>query len=173
MSEIEPQPEQGMEPVAGERERSAFPAAFAAGIVVMAIVVLGVVLLSRGGKSHMPAATDQLPFGAVEQAYAPQIHFTGLQMAQSSNLLNQQFTYVNGTVSNDGTKTVRALAATVEFHDQFNQVVLRQTQQVVGAGTDPLKAGQSHDFQLTIEQALPAEWNQQYPAIRVTGLVLE
>ena len=45
-------------------------------------------------------------------------------MAQSSNLLNQQFTYVAGTITNDGAQAIRALEATFEFHDQFSQVVL-------------------------------------------------
>ena len=52
---------------------------------------------------------QKLPFGAAEQAYAAQIHFRICELSQSTNLLNQQFTYVGGTVSNDGPRTIRAL----------------------------------------------------------------
>jgi len=37
----------------------------------------------------------------------------------------------------------------------------------------PLKAGESRDFSVTLGAHLPSEWNRQYPAIRVAGLILE
>jgi hypothetical protein len=42
-----------------------------------------------------------------------------------------------------------------------------------GPTAQPLKGGQQRDFQVTLERGLPAEWNQQYPSIRVTGLIVE
>jgi hypothetical protein len=52
-------------------------------------------------------------------------------------------------------------------------VILRERQRVVELTAAPLSPGQQRDFQITIEQHIPSEWNQQYPSIRVTGLVLE
>jgi hypothetical protein len=152
---------------------SRFPATFAAGIVVVLILVAGLILLTRLTRSGTPSADQKLPFGSPEQAYAQQVHFQPGPMSQSSNLLNQEFTYAAGTISNDGPRTLRALSVTFEFRDAFNQVVLRDPQVLIEATADPLKAAQTREFQVTLGSHLPSQWNRQYPAIRITGLVLE
>lgn len=153
--------------------RSSFPAAFAIGVVIVLLLAGGLVWLTRATQSRAPAPVGKLPFGAEEQAYAQQIHFQGGEMSQATNFLNQEFTYVAGTVSNDGARTLRALDVVFEFRDPFNQVVLRDPQRLILSSGQPLKGGQSRDFQITLGAHLPSEWNRQYPAIRVTGLILE
>ena len=164
-----------MEPEVAENRgrKSSFPAAFAIGAVITLVLAGGLVWLTRVTQSHGPAAIGKLPFGAEEQAYAQQIHFQGGQMSQATNFLNQEFTYVGGTVSNDGPRTLRALDAVIEFRDPFNQIVLRDPQRIILADGQPLKAGESRAFNVTLGAHLPTEWNRQYPAIRVTGLTLE
>lgn len=161
------------EPTGGQRKPSDFPAAFAIGIVIVAILGGALVLVTRLSQSHGPAPIGKLPFGPAEQAYAQQVHFQPGQMSQSSNLLNQEFTYVAGTVSNDGTRSLKALDIVLEFRDPFNQVVLRDPQRVIGPEGQPLTAGKSRDFSLTLGAHLPVEWNRQYPVVRITGLVAE
>jgi hypothetical protein len=73
---------------------------------------------------------------------------------------------------NDGPRKVRAMEVTVEFHDPFHQVILRDTNQLVDRGGATLDAGQHRDFQIQMEH-LPAQWDKQNPLIRVTGLILE
>jgi hypothetical protein len=153
-------------------DRNRLPIAFAAGAVIVLILLGGLFLLTRVMQSHSPSATVKLPFGATEQAYAVRIHFRDIQLAHATNFLNQDFTYVAGTISNDGDRAVRALEITVEFHDPFNQVILRESQELSGPATPPLDAGQHRDFQITLEH-LPATWNHENPAVRVTGLILE
>ena len=164
-----------MEPEVAERRgrKSSFPAAFAIGAVITLLLAGGLVWLARVTQSRGPAPIGKLPFGADEQAYAQKIHFQDGQMSQATNFLNQEFTYVAGTVSNNGPRTVRALDAVIEFRDPFNQVVLRDPQRIILTDGQPLKAGESRDFSVTLGTRLPSEWNRQYPAIRVTGLVLE
>src|SRR5579862_3782193 len=162
-----------MEPGAKRERENSFPAAFAVGVVVVLIVVAGFVLLTRSTVPHKSAAESKLPFGTEEQSYAANIHLLGIEYSQSENLLNQEFTYATGKISNDGNRPIRALELTVEFHDQFNQVVLREAQRVIDVTAAPLPAGQQRDFQVTIQQHIPSTWNQQYPSIRVTGLVLQ
>ncbi|MGA8145246.1 MAG: FxLYD domain-containing protein [Candidatus Acidiferrales bacterium] len=159
------------EEIPEKQERSQFPIAFAAGAVVVLLVLGGVVLLSRGSHPNGPGAAVKLPFGPTEQTYAERIHFNDIQMAKANNFLNQEFTYIAGTLSNDGTRSIRALEVTLEFHDPFNQVILRETEPLVGAKDQALGGGQRRDFQITLEH-VPVEWNQQYPSIRVTGLLL-
>lgn len=158
---------------ADRRDGRGFPAAFAVGAVIVLILFAGLLLLTRSTQPHKTTAAAKLPFGAEEQNYAANIHFQEVEFSQSSNMLNQEFTYATGKISNDGNRALRALELTVEFHDQFNQVVLRETQRPVDLAAPPLPPGQQRDFQITIEQHIPSTWNQQYPSIRVTGLALE
>lgn len=162
------EPEQQSERAEGNR----FPVAFLAGVIVVFVIVAGVVLLSRTSHTGGSALAEKLPFGPAEQAYTARIHFKDIQMARATNFLNQEFTYVAGTISNDGTRTIRQLEVTMEFHDPFNQVVLRETRQLMGSNARPLTGGNTREFQVSLDH-VPAEWDQQYPAIRVTGLVLE
>jgi hypothetical protein len=164
-----------MEPAetANRQERSSFPAAFVIGLVVVALLFGGLVLLTRLTKpAGGPQAAQHFPFSAAEQAYSEHIHFKNIQMAQATNFLNQEFTYVAGTISNDGAQTLRGLEVVLEFRDPFNQVILRENQLLIGKGAPPLDGGARRDFQVTLEH-VPAEWNQQYPSFRVVGLLLE
>jgi len=149
-----------------------FVLALAGGAGVVVLLVAAVWLMSRdSGAAKGPAATH-LPFGSAEQAYAPQIHFSNSQLSQATNMLNHEFTYLVGTVENSGTRPVRGIEATVEFHDLINQLVLRETVRVFSPGAPPLAPGHQRDFQLTFE-SVPASWNHQAPSIRVTGLDLQ
>lgn len=156
-----------------QEERSRFPAALAAGAVVILFFAGMIVLLSHFITPPRQAADVTLPFGAAEQAYAAQIHFQNLQLSHSNNLLNQEFTYVGGIVSNDGPRAVDAIAVVVEFHDSFHQVILRETERPIRHTDMPLRVAEQREFQITIEQGIPTQWDQQYPSIRVTGLSLE
>jgi len=160
-------------PSAQDSSSSRFYVALAAGAGIVVLLVAAGILLTRGSGGGMSGGQPApLPFGAAEQAYAPQIHFSALQLSQASNMLNQQFTYVVGTVSNAGNRPVRAIEVTVEFHDLVNQLVLRDTLRLFLPGAPPLAPGREREFQLTFEH-VPASWNRQPPAIRVTGLDLQ
>jgi hypothetical protein len=161
--------------ISSEREeKSRLPVAFAAGVGVVLILAAGLVLLTRITQSHgRGTAADKLPFGSAEQSYAPQIHFEGGQMSQATNLLNQEFTYVAGTITNNGPRNLGGVDVVFEFHDPFNQVILRDTQRLIDPKAEPLAVGHSRDFQITLGEHIPSDWNQQYPSIRVAGLILE
>jgi hypothetical protein len=152
-------------------DKTRLPIALAAGAGVVLLLFGGLLFVSRTMRTHGPAAGEALPFGAAERAYAQRIHFTNMQMARATNFLNQEFTYIAGTISNDGTRSLQRLQVTLEFHDPLNQVVLRETQLLITSPARPLDGGQRRDFQITLDH-VPATWDQQYPSIRVSGIVL-
>jgi hypothetical protein len=162
------------ESVSGEEKSRQAPALLAGVLVVGLIVGIVVLVSSHGAKKQQAAVVAQkLPFGPAEQAYAERIHITNIHLAHANNFLNQQFTYVAGTLANDGTRAITGLEITVEFHDPFKQVILRDEEPLITAQTGPLPAGQPTDFQVTLDRSLPDTWDHQYPAIRVTGLILQ
>lgn len=167
---MEPEPTPGP-PQRDEGPR--VPAAFIAGLIVVFIVTACAVAISRYMHSREAAAAAvKLPFGPAEEAYASNLHFDNIQMARATNLLNQEFTYVAGTMTNAGTQRVLALEVTMEFRDPFNQVVLRDAEQLITRKDQPFDPGQHRDFQVTLEH-IPVEWNRQNPTFRVTGLLLQ
>jgi hypothetical protein len=157
----------------GGEEKSGFPAAFLAGLVVVSIIVAIFLVATHSQKPAQPKQQPKLPFTADAQSYAANIHFDNLELSQSDNMLNEQFTYLDGVIANGGSRSIQAMEVLVEFHDPFNQVILRETHRVIAAPAAPLAPGKQRQFQITFFQHLPAEWNQQYPTIRITGLVLQ
>jgi hypothetical protein len=153
-------------------DKGRFPAAFVVGLVIVSLVVLVVVFATHSTHRVQPELQPKLPFAAAEQTYAPNIHFQQIELSESSNLLGQKFTYVDGIVANDGSRAIRALEIKVEFHDPFNQVILRETHRVISESDKPLAPGQQRAFNLTFD-GVPVEWNRQNPTIQVTGLVLQ
>ena len=154
-----------------EKEPSRLPVPFLLGILVIAVLVVGLVLLTRKPQTAAPVV-QPLPMTAVEQAYAAHIQFQDLQMSRAANFLNQEVTYVFCTVSNEGARTLREMEVTIEFRDVFNQVVLLEKRRLLGPHDPPLADGQKREFQLSFEH-VPDFWNRRYPSMRITGLLLE
>lgn len=150
-------------------ERSRLPVAFLVGIAIVAVLVTGAVLYSRYAVPDESQIEKPLPMGPAEQAYAQQIQFLEPKMSRAANFLNQEVTFVFGTVQNGGDRKVKQIEIMLEFHDPFKQVVLRDTQRLFLPTAPPMLPGQQRDFQVGYEH-LPAQWDNGYPSIRVTGL---
>ncbi len=155
-----------------QENKSRIPGAFLAGLVVVLLLLGGLLLLTRSIKVAGPAGELRLPFTSTEQAYAGHIHFSDFKMTRAANFLNQEVTFLFGTVSNDGPRAIREIEVTLEFRDMFNQVVLRDPRRILGPRSAPLAPSQRREFQIGFEH-IPADWNHQLPSIRVTALLLE
>ncbi|MGH9774904.1 MAG: FxLYD domain-containing protein [Candidatus Acidiferrales bacterium] len=153
-------------------ERNNFPWPLVVGAVIVLLIMGGISLLVKHAGSSGAPGEQKLPFGAAEQAYATRIHFLEPKMAQADNMLRQQFTYIHGVLSNDGDRNLGEVELTFEFHDPFNQVVLREPRRIVGEHGQHIGGGERRQFDISFDN-IPSEWNQQYPSIRVTGLVFE
>ena len=154
-----------------ESESSRFPLAVVAGAVVVVLVLGGLFFLGRQKPSNAAATEQPLPFADAEQAYAANIRFSNPQMSRAANTLNQEVTFVVGTVENSGARVVRQVEVTVEFHDLINQVILRDSHRLLRPDAH-LGPGQRQNFQINFDR-VPNDWNRRYPSLRVTGLQLE
>jgi hypothetical protein len=155
-----------------DEEKSRAPIVLLVGAVA-ALLLIGIFyLVARLTPAPTKTVEQALPMGPAEQAYVPQIQFLEPKVARAANFLNQEVTFVFGTVLNNGPRPIRQIEVTLEFHDVFNQVVLRDTQRLFSPTAVPLAPNQRRDFQLGYE-TLPVQWNQAYPAVRITGLQLQ
>lgn len=148
------------------------PVAFAAGVVVMVVLLGAFELLTHVAGGRSPAVQQHLPFGPAEQKAAEHIHFESLRLSQATNFLNQEFTFVSGVLSNDGVGTLGDVEVTLEFRDPFNEVVLRESRRTFAPNSPPLFGGEKRAFEIMLD-SVPATWNKQSPSIRITGLVLK
>ena len=104
-----------------------------------------------------------------EQEYAKNLRFENLALTRAENFLHQEVTTLNGEVVNGGKQPVQRLFLTMEFADDLNQVVLRETRGVLGAPPVPLAPGERRGFEISFEH-VPSSWNRQQPALRVAAL---
>lgn len=143
--------------------------------VVIVVVVVGVVVLLSRGSSKGPAAPHP---------YAANLRISDVKMSQAQNFVGASVTYIDGTVNNTGDKTVTHATAHVEFKNSMDQVVqvedlpLRILQtggpypDAVDLTVSPLAPGQSKPFRLIFEH-VSADWNQAYPTLQVTDVVVK
>ena len=105
-------------------------------------------------------------------------------MSAAENFVGATVSYVDGTITNAGNKTVTHVIVEVNFKDELGQLAQRETiplqvlkttgpyPEAVDFSLSPLGPGQSKPFRLTFE-SISAQWNHQYPDIQVTDVTVK
>src|SRR6266705_1506249 len=103
-------------------------------------------------------------------------------MSTSQNFVGAKVTYIDGTLSNPGDKTVIHAVVHVTFRDSYGQVAQIEDVPVkvlLTAGpyldtadlaASPLPPGQRKSFRLIFEH-ISEQWNQGYPEMKVADVV--
>jgi uncharacterized protein DUF2393 len=159
-------------PVAEERDSSRR---------IIAIAVTAVILLAIGFafllRSQPKNASGPPP-------YATNLKLSDFKMSAAENFVGATVSYVDGTVTNSGAKTVTHAMVQVNFKDDMGQVAQREEiplqvlktdgpyPEAVDFSVSPLGPGQSKPFRLTFE-GISAQWNHQYPDINVTDVAVK
>jgi hypothetical protein len=139
------------------------------GIVIVAAVVGILVFILR---------SEQKP--PVEPpAYAANLKFSDLKASAAENFVGATVSYLDGTLTNAGDKTVIHAVVEVTFKDDMGQMAQREElpihvlrtggpyDEAVDLNISPLLPGQSKPFRLTFEN-ISAQWNHAYPDLKVT-----
>jgi hypothetical protein len=154
------------------RERNWVPLVIAAAIVLA--VAAGLVLFYEHGKSA-PTVT---PISAALDPYAGNLPISNLHMSESSNLAGSKVTYVDGSISNTGNRTVTGITVQVLFRDPAHEVAQNETHpmniirtrepyiDVEPVSAAPLKPGDSADFRLIFD-TVAQDWDGTFPEIRI------
>ena len=156
-------------PVAEERDTSKRTILIAIAVVVAAVGVVALIL------RESPKAVSGPP------PYAANLKFSDLQMSQAQNFVGATVTYVDGTLTDTGGRTVTHVVVQVTFKDLYGQVAQIETVPVkvlqtggpyldtVDLTVSPLAPGQSKAFRLIFEH-LSEQWNQAYPDLQITDV---
>ena len=157
----------------GKEPRDWKPVVIAIGVVAVALLVL--LLIGRHAKDQAnPGGAGLAP----PAAYAASLPITDVLMSDSTNLSGGKVTYLDGTVSNHGSQTVRAVTVQVAFKDFTGLLAAKDTLPLnlirfrepyvdtEPVGAEPIKPGQSRPFRLIFD-AVPQSWDGAYPEVRV------
>jgi hypothetical protein len=143
--------------------------------VALVVVVVGLIaVLTRGG----PRST------AAPHPYAANLKLSDLKMSAAENFVGASVSYVDGTVTNTGDKTVTHAIVHVAFKNSLGEVAqaedvplhVLQTSgpypDAVDLGVSPLAPGQGKPFRLTFEH-ITSDWNQAYPDLQVADVTVK
>jgi hypothetical protein len=155
-----------------QRDSNLFPILLG---VAFVLVVVGVVaLLSR---SSPKKTTPPNP-------YAAKLNLSDLKMSVAENFVGARITYIDGTVTNTGDKTVTHAAVHVAFKNSLGEVaqaedvvlyVLKTSgpyPDAIDLNLSPLFPGQGEPFRLTFDH-ISNDWNRAYPDLQVTDVSLK
>jgi hypothetical protein len=140
------------------------------GAATIAIALVIVMWPGAARRSASRTRESHLPFGAAEQAYAPNLQIENLPLSRAENFLNQEVTTVPGRITNGGNLPLTNVELTVEFSDELGQIVLRESRAVFAPQTPPIAPGERRDFEFSFEH-IPSSWNIQQPLVRVSCIL--
>ena len=157
------------------RERNWIPLVIAAAaVLVVAAIVVFTMERGRG-------AATVTPISAAPDPYAASLPITNVVMSESSNLAGGKVTYIDGHITNSGSKTVSGVSAQVLFRNAAKEVAQNETQplkwirtrdpyvDLEPASSAPMKPGESRDFRMIFDAVTP-DWNGVYPEIRIVRI---
>jgi hypothetical protein len=159
-------------PASQERESSLRPVLI--GVFIVAVVV-GVIVLAFRGEQKKPVPPP---------AYAASLKFSDLKASGAQNFVGATVSYLDGTVTNAGDKTVIHAVVQITFKDDMGQTAQREEvpirvlrtggpyDEAVDLNMSPLAPGQSKPFRLTFE-SISAQWNHAYPDMQVTQVAVK
>ncbi len=141
------------------------------GVLIVGVVVALLVLVFRG-EQKKPVEPP---------AYAANLKFSDLKTSAAQNFVGATVSYLDGTLTNTGNKTVTHAVVQITFQDDMGQTAQREElpihvlqtsgpyDEAVDLSVSPLPPGQSKPFRLTFE-SISAQWNHQYPELKITDV---
>jgi hypothetical protein len=162
-----------IQPVPVSEERDSSRRIIAIAVTAVILLAIGFAFLLRGQPKN---ASGPPP-------YASSLKLSDLKMSAAENFVGATVSYVDGTVTNSGAKTVTHAMVQVNFKDEMGQIAQREETPLQVLKTDgpypeavdfslsPLAPGQSKPFRLTFE-GISTQWNRQYPDIQVTDVTV-
>jgi hypothetical protein len=159
-------------PIAEEPDSSRRTIAIAVAVVIVIALVASFLLRGKAKGASGPPP------------YAASLKLSDFKMSAAENFVGATVSYVDGTITNTGNKTVTHVIVEVNFKDEMGQTAQREEiplqilkatgpyPEAVDFRVLPLAPGQSQTFRLTFE-GISAQWNHQYPDIEVTDVAVK
>jgi len=145
------------------------------------VLVIGVALVAFlvGVLAYISLSARKAP--AAPPPYAANVKISNPKMSAAENFVGATVSYIDGTVTNTGNRTVTHAMVAVIFKDSMGQLAQREDvalhvldtsgpyPDAVDLSAAPLGPGQSKPFRLTFE-TISQQWNHEYPELTVTDV---
>jgi hypothetical protein len=149
-------------------------------IIVVAVVVVFGAALGAALLLRQPPKTVKPP-----SPYIAKLKLADFKMSAAENFVGHTVSYMEGTITNGGDRTVTRVVVEVNFEDSMGQVAQREDDvplrivrtngaylEPVDLAVAPLTPGQTKPFRLTFD-SISAQWNQQYPDLTITDVAVK
>jgi len=159
-------------PVVEERDSSRVIIVIAVAAVIA--IILGIAFLLRETPKPVKPPSP----------YIASLKLSDFKMSAAENFVGATVSYVDGTITNSGDKTVSHVMVQVTFQDSMGQVAQQEDlplrvlktagpyPEAVDLSISPLAPGQAQSFRLTFD-SISAQWNHAYPQIKVTDVTVK
>ena len=148
-------------------------------IVVAVVVVFGAALAAALLLRQPPKPVKQ------PSPYIAKLKLSDFKMSAAENFIGHTVSYIDGSITNTGDKTVTRVLVEVNFEDSLGQVTQRDDDlplrimrtngaydEPVDLSAAPLAPGQSAPYRLIFD-SISAQWNHQYPDLTITDVTVK
>lgn len=145
--------------------------------VIFMLAALGALWLFSG-----PPRPPGAPVAEVHP-YTENLSISDVRMVTATTFLGATVYYVDGMVHNQGEQTITGMRIEVTFRNTLGEVVQRDllrtlslvqrlgTEDAVDMSLAPIAPGELGHFRLTFDH-ISADWNRQYPELRMVDVSL-
>jgi len=146
-------------------------------VALLAAIVGAAFLVSKRSPAPAPAAAEVSPL----HPYAAQLRFSEPKMSTAQNFVGATVTYLEVKVANSGDRAVSGATVESAFRNSLGELVQKESQQLLyiharkpytdtsDLRSNPLKPGETREFRLTFDH-VSADWNREFPELRVTAV---
>ena len=177
-----PKPDPALLSIASDSDGAASQQAWLPWTIAGGVILLGLVAWIIFGSRHDAAPQPGGSQLAQPDPYAASLTITNVKMSEAANFAGGKVTYIDGEISNTGSKTLTGVTVQVGFHNELGELSQKETMainlirtrepyvdtQPVAAA--PIQPGQQREFRLILDH-VTMDWNQQYPEIRIVEVL--
>ena len=161
------------DPTDAASQRAWLPWTIAGGVILLGLIAL-IVFSGRHESAPQPGGAQL----AQPDPYAANLVITNVKMSEAANFAGGKVTYIDGEITNSGTRTLTGVTVQLGFHNELGELSQKETMAInlirtrepyvdtQPVSATPIQPGQQREFRLILDH-VTMDWNQQYPEIRV------
>lgn len=104
------------------------------------------------------------------KAYLPHLALSDVEMNAEESFLEQTIVAIEGKLTNQGTRALRAVDIHCVFREPYGEEVARELVRIVGRRGNDLPPEETRSFRLAFD-GVAAEWNQALPDLYIAQVV--
>jgi hypothetical protein len=144
---------------------------------VVALILAVILVTGRRPAPPNPGGTGLAP----PDPYAKNLTISNIKLSESSTMIGAKQTYIDGDITNNGSRTLTGVTVQVAWMDFTNRIGQKNTIPLMLIRTRtpsidiepvsvaPIEPGQAREFHLIFDHVTD-QWNGQYPEVRVIAV---